>query len=100
MLKLDDMTCEECGRRGCSSWSFTEGARCIDHSSYVGPRREEAQRLANIKIAKKYKEELKTDGQSPAIRRYMLEFIEKWLPSLRNPLQKLKSLNIPVPGAT
>lgn len=35
MWKLDDLSCDVCRKRGCVSWSFTEGARCHDHSTYV-----------------------------------------------------------------
>lgn len=34
-LKLDDLVCNVCRKRGCVTWSFTEGSRCYYHSGYT-----------------------------------------------------------------
>lgn len=34
-MKLDDLKCEVCGKKGVATWSATEGARCQEHSGYV-----------------------------------------------------------------
>ncbi len=74
-MTLSDMRCDTCGNKHVVSWSYTDGAKCHQHSQYVGDIPQLNNELGNQCAAQVYKKQ--NEVPSETIRLWMLEFIKK-----------------------